>query len=281
MPKNHDHSSHPTDDALPAWYTTSGNAFPMYEHLSSQGFPTVKQLHDGILLGCLGYALWQAITRGQGAGCDWDADTYIDDNEQGERWSVTFRPEGAVAVFYSSESKRNPFPKESPPYELERFFQGMPAALQTAKERALSYMINLDWEMGGPNAAITSAMWASGEQFTANESWDTVFHESAWACYQQLLPLAVALVEWRKHFSLNDDEVAVLLSLYQSRLSSKEPMVRALPKDRDAILRRCEGSLPASWWGVPTLTAAREAIPASDGIAAVRQALASVGIALD
>jgi len=34
--------------------------------------------------------------------------------QEGEQWAAVFTPEGAVAVFYSSESERNPFPEGSP-----------------------------------------------------------------------------------------------------------------------------------------------------------------------
>jgi hypothetical protein len=230
----------------------------MYEHLARQGFPTVKQLRQGILLGYIAYALFLAADEGCSEGHYWDGDTYIDDNQQGETWAVAFTPQGAVAVFYSTESERNPFPPGSPPYDQAIYFRGMPDALRTAKERALSQMIGLDWVAGGPNAVVTAAMWADGERFTANEPWEAVFHNSLWACYQQLLPLDVALVEWQNEFDLADDDLPVLHALYQRRIASTEAMIAVEPWEREAFTRQGDIS----------------------GLMAARDALANVGITL-
>ena len=258
------------DKALPAWYLLVGQKhgnFPMYDYVARQGFPTVAQLRRGIRLGCIAHALWLAANKGVFA-CDhhWEADTYVEDTMQGERWAAAFAPEGAVAVFYSSESERNPFPLGSPPYDQTLYFRGMPATLRTAKERALSWMINLEWVMGGPNAVVTAAMWADGEQFTANEPWEAVFYNSLWACHRQLLPLDVALLEWQNQCSLEDEDVAVLRFLYQRRLGSTEAMIPVEPWERTTIMRSCEVSAPAAGRDDPGLLAARDVL-ASIGIA--------------
>jgi hypothetical protein len=237
----------------------------MYEHLARQGFPTVEQLRRGILLGCIADALWLAANQGIFAGHQWDGDTYVDDNEQGELWAATFTPDGAVAVFYSSESERNPFPEGSPPYDQARYFRGMPDPLRTAKERALSWMIDLNWVTGGPNAVITAAMWADGERFTANEPWEVVFQNSLWACYRQLLPLDVALVNWQDNFGLNDEDVAVLRSLYRRRLASTRAVI-PVEWERKAFMQGHDAASPAVQRDDPGLSAARDAL-ASIGIA--------------
>jgi hypothetical protein len=233
----------------------------MYEHLSREGFPTVKKFREGILLGCIANALWLA-SGGESVGYVWEDGTYFDDSEQGEQWSVALTHEGAVAVFYSSESTRNPYPEGSPPYNLERYFRGMPDKLLAARERALAWMVDLDMtRMGGPNAVITSAMWADGERFTADEPWEVVFRESGRACHRQLLSLDAALLEWQQNFELDDEEVRVLRSLYETRVSSTEPMAAARSADQQAVLRLCES--------------------AGSDIAPVREVLRRLGIALD
>jgi hypothetical protein len=255
---------------LPAWYQPvmeGQSCFPMYEHLAQQGFPTVNQLRDGILLGCIAHALWLAANQGQFAHnhC-WDGSTYVDDNDQGERWAVDFQPEGAVAVFYSTESPRNPFPKNRPPYDQAKYFQGMPDGLSKAKDRALAWMVNLDRGMGGPRAAITSAMWATANRFTACEPWGTVFHNSLWSCYRQVLPLEVAVMEWREDCALDDEGVAVLRSLYDRRRVSSETMIHMHPWERDVFLRGHDRTNPVQESDDPDLSAARETL-ASIGIA--------------
>jgi hypothetical protein len=136
----------------------------------------------------------------------------------------------------------------------------MPDTLRAAKRRALSWMINLNWGLGGPDAAITAAMWADGERFTANEPWEVVFHNSLWACHRQLLPVDVAVLEWQGQFDLDDEGVGVLRSLYQRRLASTQPMIPVEPWERETIMRGC----------------ARDDL----GPSAARDALASIGIVL-
>jgi hypothetical protein len=260
MPEGRDALIQKAKQAFP-WYAevidTPSN-FPMYDHLTREGFPAVRQLREGIILGSIADALWQGANQGSFAGHQWDGDTYIHDNQQGERWAVAFTPKGVVAVFYSSESDRNPFPEESPPYCQAKYFQGMPDDPRMAKERALSWMTNLEWGAGGPNAVITSAMWTDGERFTANEPWEFVFSNSLYACYMELLPLDVALLELQDGIELRDDDVVVLRSLYSRRIASSKPKIPVLPEEME------------------TFTRTRDSI----GISAARAALAAIGIEL-
>jgi hypothetical protein len=239
----------------------------MYNHLARKGFPTVKQLRRGILLGCIAHSLWLAANEGIFRYNQfWDGDTYVDENDQGERWAVAFDMKGAVAVFYSSESERNPFPKGSPPYHQNRYFRGMPRMLLKAKKRALSWMNTLHWEKGGP-AVITSAMWADGKRFTANEPWKAVFYNSLWACHRQLVPFDVALLEWLDYCSLDDRHIPVLCSLYQRRIATTEESIPVDPWERKALLR-----------SVKKANAKRR--KDDPGLLAARDVLTSVGIAL-
>jgi hypothetical protein len=250
-----------SDEGFPDWYKhvlATRNTRFMYDYVTREGFPTVKQLREGLLLGSIADALWLAANQGSFAGCEWDGDTFVENNEQGELWAVAFTPAGAVAVFYSSESDRNPFPPDGPPYDQGRFFQGMPKTLQPAKERALSLMTNLEWGAGGPTAAVTSAMWADGEQFTANEPWEAVFFNSLYICHRQLLPLNVALVEWKNQYSLTDEEVPVLRSLYLRRVASTKATIPTTRREYAVFTRSGDVA----------------------GIEAARTALANVGIRL-
>jgi len=225
---------------IPEWYDRPGagrGMFPVYEHLAQEGFPTVEQFRGGIVLGCIAHALYLAANEDSDATHGWDGDTYYDDNMQGETWAAAFTPQGAVAVFYSNESERNPFPADSLPYDQARYFRGMPKALRAAKERALSCMLNLYWNQGGLKV-VTAAMWADGEQFTANEPWESVFRNALWACYRQLLPVEVALIEWQMNCDLDDEAVAVVRALYLRRVASTEPAIPVEPSEMSAFRRR-------------------------------------------
>lgn len=250
------------EGALPDWYT-SNSMSPVYEYISRQGFPTVSQLRRGILLGCISHAMWLAANEGMFEyEKEWIDTTYCDDNGQGERWAVDFSDGGAVAVFYTNESDRNPYPEDSPPYDQDRYFRGMPVHLQAAKERALWFMPDLNWEVGTTNGVITAAMWAVGDQFTAAEDWPEVFRESAHACYEQLLPYEVALVEWEDD-GLFDEQMAVVQSLYTRKLSSPDAPIVAEEWEREAILGFAGTSSPQD-----------------TGIVAATRMLAEVGIIL-
>lgn len=157
------------------------------------GFPTVEQLRRGIVLDCIVHSFW-LITHDPIFYMIWEGDTYHEDTIEGEHWAVSFPPGGAVAVFYSDESARNPFPDGSPPYDQSWFFRGLPRHLEPARDRALSTMHDLDFGFGNTTkAVITAAMWADGERFTAVEPWDQVYHHSCWACRPHLLPPEEAL----------------------------------------------------------------------------------------
>ena len=238
------------------------------EDLARQGFPTVEEFQRGILLGCIAHALWLAAHEGMFAtDCHWDDDTYGNDNGQGERWAVTFRPEGAVAVFYSSESERVPCPEDDPPYDQARYFRGMPDTLLLAKVHALSWMYKFDWLEDVPNEVITAAMWTEGERFTANEPWEEILYHSLWPCKRQLYPFDIAVVEWQNNYDLNDEDAAVLVSLYRRRLAATAAVIPVAPQELQAFLRCRKSASPISQQNEP-------------GFAAARDMLASVGINL-
>src|SRR5262249_25401844 len=181
---------------------------------------------------------------------------------QGEYWAVAFTEGGAVAVFYSSESARNPFPEGSPPYDQSRYFKGMPRRLNPAKERALSLMIDLDFQTGNPSrAAITAAMWADGERFTAAEPWADVYDHSLWACHTHLLPPEVALREWWRGTGLPGSGDRATWSLYERRLASTDAVIAVEPWEWQAFVEAA-GQVPD-----PAKLAAAEYLLASVGIA--------------
>ena len=235
---------------------------PIIKSVRDAGFPAVEQLRRGIVLCCITHSFWLAV-HDPVFYMFWQDGTYFEDEMQGEQWAVAFIEGGAVAVFYSSESPRNPFPEGCPPYDQARYFKGMPDRLKPARERALSLMIDRDFRTGNPDgAAITAAMWADGGRFTAAESWAAVYDHSLWACYTHLLPPDVALREWWNGMDLPGSGERATWSLYERRLGSTEAMIPVEP---------CE-------WQAFVEAAGREPEPAR--LAAAQGLLASVGIAL-
>lgn len=235
---------------------------PFLDRVRDAGFPTVQQLRRGIILCCITHSFWLAVNDPVFI-MFWDGDTYFEDEIQGENWAVAFSGSGAVAVFYSTESARNPFPDGSPPYDQSRYFNGLPECLNPAKERALSLMIDSNWQTGKPSeAVITAAMWADGDRFTAAEPWADVFNHSLWSCHTHLLPAEVALREWWQGMELPGSGERAAWSLYERRLASTDPLIAVEPWEWQAFVE----------------AAGQEPEPAK--LAAARELLASVGIAL-
>ncbi len=240
--------------------TYTGN--PLMESIRDAGFPTVEQLRRGIVLCCITHSFWLAVHEPVFLML-WDDGTYFQDDIQGEYWAAAFTEGGAVAVFYSSESERNPFPDGSPPYEQSRYFKGIPRRLSPAKERALSLMLDMDFQTGNPSkAAITAAMWADGERFTAAEPWPDVCDHSLWACHTHLLPPEVALREWWQGMGLPGRGDRAAWSLYERRLASTDAVIAVEPWERQAFAE----------------AAGKE--PDPEKLAAAEYLLVSVGIAL-
>jgi hypothetical protein len=235
---------------------------PGIDSVRDAGFPTVEQLRRGIVLCCITSSYWLAV-HDPVSTIFWHDGTYFEDEMQGESWSVAFTEGGAVAVFYSSESPRNPFPEGSPPYDQSRYFRGMPECLNAARERALAFMIDLDFRTGNPGgAAITAAMWADGDRFTAAEPWAEVYNHSLWACCEHLLPPEVALRERWSGMDLPGSGERAAWSLYERRLASTEPAIAAEP------------------WEWQSFVEAAGQVPEPARLAAAQELLASVGVAL-
>jgi hypothetical protein len=205
------------------------------------GFPTVEQVRRGIVLNCIAHSFWLP-THESVFEIGWDDDTYFEDLLQGEHWAVSFPKHGAVAVFYSSESSRNPFPDGSPPYDQSWFFRGMPRHLDPARDRALSQMHDFHFQSRNPGGAvITSAMWADGERFTAVEPWENADDHSLWALHPHLLPPAEALREWWQGMGLPDSLERAAWSLYERRLAATAPVIPVEPWEWRAFVEAADG----------------------------------------
>jgi hypothetical protein len=205
------------------------------------GFPTVEQLRRGVILNCIAHSFW--LTAHEPVfEMDWNDDTYFEDDIQGEHWAVSFPEGGAVAVFYSSESSRNPFPDDSPPYDQSWYFRGMPRHLEPARNRALLQMHDLDFRCRNPSGAvITAAMWADGERFTAVEPWKDVYDHSGWVLHTHLLPPEEALREWWRGMAFSDSLKRAAWSLFERRLAATAPVIPVEPWEWRAFVEAADG----------------------------------------
>jgi hypothetical protein len=217
-----------------------GHDLPL-DPVRDAGFPTVEQLRRGIALNCIAHSFWLAGYEPV-FEMDWDEDTYFEDALQGEHWAVSIPGDGAVAVFYSSESSRNPFPDGSPPYDQSWFFRGMPPRLEPVRDRALSQMHDLDFQCPNPaGAVITAAMWADGERFTAVEPWQHVYDHSLWVLHTHLLPPEEALEIWWLGMGFPDSLKRAAWSLYERRLAATASIIPVEPWEWQAFLEVAGG----------------------------------------
>ncbi len=205
------------------------------------GFPAVEQLRRGVVLNCIASSFWLAAHEPVFM-MEWDGDTYFEDDIQGEHWAVSFPKGGAVAVFYSSESSRNPFPEGRPPYHQSWYFRGMPRRLEPARDRALSQMHDFDFRCWNPaGAVITAAMWADGGRFTAAESWEDVYDHSLGVLHTHLLPPEEALREWWQGMGFLDSLKWAAWSLYERRLAATAPVIPVEPQEWQAFVEVAGG----------------------------------------
>lgn len=205
------------------------------------GFPSVEQLRRGLVLNCIAHSFW--LTSHEPVfQIYWENDTYFEDNIQGEHMAVSFSEGGGVAVFYSTESSRNPFPEGSPPYDQSWFFRGLPRHLEPARDRGLSQMLDFDFRPRNPTGAvITAAMWADGNMYTAVEPWEDVYDNSGWALQTHLLPPEAALLKWWEGMGFPDALMWAAWSLYQRRLASSDRVVSAELREWQAFVEAAGG----------------------------------------
>jgi hypothetical protein len=219
--------------------TLADNLTP--DPIRDAGFPTVEQLRRGIVLDCIAHSFW-LVAHKPVFQMEWDGDTYHEDTGEGEHWAVSFPKGGAVAVFFSSESPRNPFPKGRPPYDQSWYFRGMPRHLEQVRDRALSQMHDLDFRCrNSAGAVITAAMWADGERFTAVEPWEEVYDHRLWACRTHLLPPEDALRWWWEGMGLPDSLRPAAWSLYRRRVASTAATIPVEPAEWQAFVKLAGG----------------------------------------
>lgn len=212
-----------------------------YDSVREAGFPTVEQLRRGVILNCIAHSFW-FINHQPVYLQEWRGQTYLEDNSQGEHWAVTFRDSGAVAVFFASESSRNPFPEGSPPYDQKWYFRGMPRHLEAIRDQSLGEMHDLDFKFGNPaDSVITAAMWADGDRFTAVEPWQDVYDHSLWVLRNYLLPPDDGLREWWVGMGISESLMWVAKSLFERRMASTEPMIQTERREWDALVEIAGG----------------------------------------
>lgn len=236
---------------------------PRYKSIRAAGFPTVNRLRNGITLNCIASAFWLAANEPV-FHMFWNGDTYFEDQLQGEQWSATFTPSGTVVLFFSSESTRKPFLTGRKPYDLDRYFVGMPEALVPARDRALNLMMNMGSSIGEPpQAVITAAMWSDAKRFTAVESWDDVLRHSLCECCTHLLPPRNALFEWWQGMSFPVSGRRAAWSIYRRRQVSAEELIYVEPWEWEEIVK------------------ASGKVPKGDRLASAKHLLESVGVSID
>ena len=231
------------------------------DSVRDSGFPTVEQLRRGIILDRITQSFW-LVNHELVSESVWDGNTYSETNGEGEHWAASFVKRGAVAVFFSSESFRNPFPEGRPPYDQSWYFRGMPHHLEPARERALSEMHDLNFRCRNPTGAIiTAAMWSDGERFTAVEPWAEVYYHTSWVCRTHLLPPEEALRWWWKGTGFADSHMRAAWSLFERRLASTADVIPVEPWEWRAFVEIADG--------------------AADKVENAEEFLASVGITLE
>ena len=200
------------------------------------GFPAVEQLSRGVVLNCIASSFWLAAHEPVFM-MEWDGDTYFEDDIQGEHWAVSFPKGGAVAVFYSSESSRNPFPEGRPPYHQSWYFRGMPRRLEPARiapcRRCTTSTFVAGTQPGQSSLRQCGRMAGGSPQPSRGRTCTT----TAWGCYTLTsYRQRKAMREWWQGMGFLDSLKWAAWSLYERRLAATAPVIPVEPQEWQAFV---------------------------------------------
>ncbi|MFZ3087065.1 MAG: hypothetical protein WA123_03275 [Methylotenera sp.] len=199
--------------------------------LQKLGF-TQQQLWDGALLGTIAHAVWVAGEPLLFAAQSWDGHNYLLNDSSGTIATVTFVDKKVVAVFFDANSSRNPF-VTGDASEADNLIAGMPSDVLTIlKFETLQYM--LQSYKGQDVPLITAAMWSSGGDLVAMESWADLISHGGHIVRIQLLSEDEALLAWKEEFLFSEVQVNLVKSLYRRKI--KNPDIHISLTDEEKLM---------------------------------------------
>jgi hypothetical protein len=189
-----------------------------YAAMATPEYPRTSVLWRGIILRSIVNAIMVAEDADYARFLSWDGKDYVLNNLDGTYGAITFDGDYVVGVFFDAHSKNNPYLLNEK-YEINRFFQGMPAPLHSlAKNQTLRY--NRQTYQGKTVSLITAAFWNDGEYLTAAFPWEDVFLNGAHIIGIELLDdTEAALKEWQDAYQCSSEQLAFARSLFERRMS--------------------------------------------------------------
>lgn len=207
----------------------------------SKQFPEAERLYQGAILASIVHAVMVASAPDMAHEMSWDESNYNLQDSAGGRATISFSDKGLVGVFFDHESPRNPLGHEVE-YDLQSFFKGMPDELYSlAFDDALQYV--LDEYEGETLPVITSAFWGrAGERLAAAEPWPAVYEHGAHLARIQLMGAGDdALAAWREEWEMTPEQVALVKSIFERKMSAPDKTLRLTEQERDLIEEQAGG----------------------------------------
>lgn len=154
----------------------------------------------------------------------WDGQSYSAQDSQGTRCTVTFSGDRCIAGFRDDRINRNGLTRA-----LEFFRGASPEILQLAESETLQYLLELI--DGRPTPSITAAFWIEGNELCAAEPFETVVKNGAFLLHNQMQDEAAAMEAWAEYWEMSDEQLNLLTSLYQQKVSEPHRHIVLSPRD--------------------------------------------------
>jgi hypothetical protein len=148
----------------------------------------------------------------------WDGATYLIQDSQGTRGSITFQDHYAVAAFRNEN-----VPSRSLHYSY--FFEHAPSAVQhIAQKDTLQYLLeDID---GQVRPSISTACWISQDMLYSNDTWEDLLNHGASLFFKQIMELEQAYTYWAQVNEMNEAQFHLLKSLSERKITRPlEPIV--------------------------------------------------------
>jgi hypothetical protein len=240
-----------------------------------RGPVSVARLWEGCVRHTLALAL-SNVSRNSGPNdlVDWEAD--------GRRYVMNYWTHGdadggvlyfdeaeVVGAFFAHESDRSPFAPHHPPFDWRALYMGIPAYLWSLVERELVPVMTLDEEM--PQPGITAGLWSEGGELRTAEPWSDFMRHGGELLEDELLEHEAALRRFCKHYSrLSEAQLTVLRQWLARRVRTPRHEPVLVPPEEWQLALVIDPQADPPWQPYDDLP--------EDGIAALRQQLASIGI---
>jgi len=191
-------------------------------------------LWNGSMLAFLAHTIFTCRAPELAYEQSWDSENYSIQDSQGTKGTIVFSNNRYVAVFLDIHSSQAPWHSDVS-YDIQRFFYGLPEALNPFAEEALQYVLE-DYQ-GNTIPVITAAFWSDGENedIGAAAPWDEIIKHGAFLIETQMMVQEDAITILKANYELSSDEMEFMNALYERLICRPKANVRLDEKERSFL----------------------------------------------